>query len=337
MAVQVTRRTLALGLAAAAGMPSLAHAQSGKSLTIYVGFAAGGAVDLYARLVGKYMALDLGLAGAVIQNIPGAGSLEAANRLYSAAPKDGLTIGALGRGTITEPLFENANARYIASKFNWIGSPSRENATVLSFGNSKFRTLDDLRKSEMKVGATGPGAEGYSFSRVLNEVLGTKLRPILGYTGSADILQALERGEIDGSAGLSWAAAIRGTHPHWVRDKLVNPILQLGLAPFEELAAAPRVMDLIEKPADKQLYSIFSLRLEYAFPFVAPPGVSDADVARLRASFDRALKNPEFLGEAAKIALDVNPLSGEQMTVLVDSIYKSDPGTLQRAAAVMKP
>ena len=337
MAVQLTRRTLALGLAAAAGMPTVTAAQSGKSLTIYVGFAAGGAVDLYARLVGKYMAQEMGLASAIVQNMPGAGSLEAANRLYSSAPKDGLTIGVLGRGIVTEPLFENANARYIPSKFNWIGSPSRENATVLSFGNSKFRTLDDLLKSEMKVGATGPGAEGYSFSRVLNAVLGTKLRPILGYTGSADILQALERGEIDGSAGLSWAAAIRGTHPHWVRDKLVNPILQLGLAPFEELAATPRVMDLIETPADKQLYSIFSLRLEYAFPFIAPPGVSDADVTRLRTSFDKAMKNPEFLAEAAKMALDVNPLSGEQMTVLIDNIFKSDPATLQRAAAIMKP
>ena len=337
MAVKWTRRSLVLGLAATAGLPSVAHAQSGKSLTIYVGFAAGGAVDLYARLVGKYMAQEMGLAGAIVQNIPGAGSIEAANRLFNAAPKDGLTIGALGRGIVTEPLFENANARYIAAKFNWIGSPSRENATVLSFGNSKFRSLDDLRKFEMKVGATGPGAEGYSFSRVLNEVLGTKLRPILGYTGSADILQALERGEIDGSAGLSWAAAIRGTHPHWVRDKLVNPILQLGQAPFAELEAAPRVMDLIEKPADKQLYAIFASRLDYAFPFVAPPGVAEADVAKLRASFDKAVKNPEFLSEAAKIALDVNPLSGEQMTVLIDNIFKSDPATLQRAASIMKP
>ena len=122
-----------------------------------------------------------------------------------------------------------------------------------------------------------------------------------------------------------------------MRDKLVNPILHLGLAPFEELAATPRVMDLIETPADKQLYSIFSLRLEYAFPFIAPPGVSDADVTRLRASFDKAVKNPEFLAEAAKMALDVNPLSGEHMTVLIDNIFKSDPATLQRAAAIMKP
>lgn len=337
MAVQMTRRVLAMGLAAAAGLPSVARAQSSKSLTIYVGFAAGGAVDLYARLVGKFMAQELGLASAIVQNMPGAGSIEAANRLYNSAPKDGLTIGVLGRGIVTEPLFENANARYVPAKFNWIGSPSRENATVLSFGNSKFRTLDDLRKFEMKVGATGPGAEGYSFSRVLNAVLGTKLRPILGYTGSADILQALERGEIDGSAGLSWAAAIRGTHPHWVRDKLVHPILQLGQAPFAELEGVPRVIDLIQNPADKQLYAIFSSRLEYAFPFIAPPGVAEADVAKLRASFDRAMKNPEFLGEAAKMALDVNPLSGEQMTALIDNIFKSDPATLQRAAAIMKP
>ena len=158
MAVKWTRRSLVLGLAATAGLPSVARAQSGKSLTIYVGFAAGGAVDLYARLVGKYMAQEMGLAGAIVQNIPGAGSIEAANRLFNAAPKDGLTIGALGRGIVTEPLFENANARYIAAKFNWIGSPSRENATVLSFGNSKFRSLDDLRKFEMKVGATKSSA-----------------------------------------------------------------------------------------------------------------------------------------------------------------------------------
>jgi hypothetical protein len=122
-----------------------------------------------------------------------------------------------------------------------------------------------------------------------------------------------------------------------VRDKLVHPILQLGQAPFAELEGAPRVMDLIENPADKQLYSIFSSRLEYAFPFIAPPGVSDADVARLRAGFDRAMKNPDFLAEAAKIALDVNPLSGEQMTGLIDNIFRSDPATLQRAAAIMKP
>ena len=202
-------------------------------------------------------------------------------------------------------------------------------------------TSEDLptfgRPTIANFGATAPGAEGYSFARVLNETLGAKLKPILGYTGSADILQALERGEVEGSVGLSWSAAVKSSHPHWVRDGLIHPLLQLGQVDTPDLAGVPRAGDLITSPADKELYSIFSSRLDFAFPFATPPGVPDVEVARLRKSFDAAMTNPQFLEEAKKMSLDINPLSGAQMAEMVERLYKSDPATIRRAIAVMKP
>jgi tripartite-type tricarboxylate transporter receptor subunit TctC len=316
---------------------AVAQIEKDKPLTIMVGYAAGGANDIYARLLGRYIVRSIGASSLIVQNLPGAGSIEAANRLYNSAPRDGLTIGALGRGIVTEPLFGNANARYDALRFNWLGSVARETATVFSFRSTKFTNLSDIQANEMTVGATGAGGEGFAFARLLNETLGTKLKPVLGYKGSADILQAVERGEVDGSAGLSWGAAVSSARPHWIRDRDITVLLNLGRLTPSELSSVPNAFSVIKKPEDQRLYSLFAARLDYAFPFVAPPNVNATVVERLRQAFDEAVKDPGFLEEAKRAMLEVDPLSGQEMTDIIKTLYETDRSIIERAMVILKP
>jgi tripartite-type tricarboxylate transporter receptor subunit TctC len=248
-----------------------------------------------------------------------------------------MTIGALGRGIVTEPLLGNANARYEPLKFNWLGSVARETATVFSFRSEAFKTLSDIQTKEMTVGATAAGSEGYAFARLLNDTIGTKLKPVLGYKGSADILQAVERGEVDGSAGLSWGAAVKSARPHWIKNGDITVLLNLGKLSPSDLSGAPRVFDLIKKPEDQKLYALFAARLDYAFPFMAPPGVNPDAVGNLRRAFDYAVKEPNFLDEARRASLEVDPLNAQEVTDIIKALYATDRSVIDRAIAIMKP
>jgi len=316
---------------------AIAQIERDKPLTIMVGYAAGGANDIYARLLGRYIVRSISASNLVVQNIPGAGSIEAANRLYNSAPRDGFTIGALGRGIVTEPLFGNSNARYDVLRFNWLGSVARETATVFSFRSTKFTNLTDIQANEMTVGATGVGGEGYAFARLINETLGTKLKPVLGYKGSADILQAVERGEVDGSAGLSWGAAVSSARPHWVKDRDIKVLLNLGRLTPRELTSVPNAFSVIKNSEDQRLYSLFAARLDYAFPFVAPPNLDATVVDRLRRAFDVAVKDPGFLEEAKRATLEVDPLSGQEMSEIIKTLYETERSIIERAMAILKP
>jgi tripartite-type tricarboxylate transporter receptor subunit TctC len=313
-----------------------ASAQSGKPLTILIGYTPGANYDLQARVLAKHLGKYLSGNPTVIpQNMAGAGSLRVANYLYNVAPKDGSAIGVFGRGIATQPLLDEQGIQFDAQKFNWIGSPAAEISVVISWGTKPFKTVDDLRQREMVVSATGTGADSVVFPYILNGVLGTKMKVVTGYPGSAELLLAVERGEVDGNGGTSWGN-VSTNRPDWLRDKKLNVILQLGTRKHPELNDVPFVMDYAKNEIDKGILELIFSRQTMAYPFAAPPDVPAERVQELRRAFDSVMADPAYLEDAKRHSLDVDPASGAEIETLVRRVYSSPAEVLARAKAALE-
>jgi tripartite-type tricarboxylate transporter receptor subunit TctC len=311
---------------------TLADAQP---VTMIIGYPPGASYDIYARTFARHLSKHLpGNPTVVIQNMPGAGSLALANHLYNVAPKDGTTIGMFARGLAMQPLLDNKGIQYDAQKLTWVGSLTSEISTVVSWHSKPFKTVEDVRNREMIVAASGSGADSVIFPYILNGVLGTKFRVVTGYPGNAAMLLAVERGEADGNAGTSWSG-LTSFKPDWIRDKKVNIIVQLGSRKHPDLADVPLVMDLAKTDADRGVLELIFARQQMAYPVVAPPGLPAARVQALRQTFDAVLKDPEYMADARRQNLEVDPAQGAEIEALVRKIYASPPEVVARAIAAI--
>jgi tripartite-type tricarboxylate transporter receptor subunit TctC len=338
------RKTAAIlgGLAASAVSTAGAGAQSVETfykahpITISVGFSAGGGYDLAARTVGRYInAYIPGTPNVVIQNMPGAGSLKSINYIYNVAPKDGSQLAVFSRGIAVEPLLGDDAAHFDPSRLNWIGSPSKETNVVFAWATKAFKSFQDTIDKPMVVSTTGSGADTATFPLVLNSVFQTQFKLVTGYPGAAQTLLAVERGEVDGQAGLSWGY-IKASKESWIREKKIDVLLQLALEKHRDLPDVPLVMDLVKNEPDRQLLELFLSRLPMAWPFAAPPDVPQERVAALRRAFDETMKDAAFVVEANKQSLEVEPMTGEAIAVLMKRVYASSPAVVERARAIVE-
>ena len=303
----------------------------GKTITIYIGYAPGGGYGTYARTVGRHIGRHIpGNPGTVAKNRPGAGSLKLANELYNTLPKDGTAIGTIGRGIPMEPLFGTKEAKFDPSKFNWLGSANNEVSVCVSWHKSPIKTLNDFLTKEMIVGGTGPGADTDTFPKVLNNVIGTKLKLVTGYPGGNNINLAIERGEVQGRCGWSWSS-VKSTRAQWLRDKKINVLLQMSTAKHPEMPDVPFVMDLAKTEKDRKVLKLVFARQAWGRPFVAPPGVPADRVKALQAAFMATMKDPKFLEDAKKQKLEIAPISGAEIGRLMVALYAS-PKDLVEAA-----
>src|SRR5262245_29054894 len=309
---------------------------SAETVNVLVGFPPGAAYDIYMRTLARHLSKHLpGHPNVIAQNMAGAGSLRAANFLYNAAPKDGSTIGMFARGMAMQPLLDDQGVQYDARKFNWLGSLGTDVSMVLSWHTRPFKTIDDVRQKEMIVAATGSGADSVIFPYILNGVLGTKFKVVTGYPGANDFLLAVERGEADGTAGVSWSSIIAG-RPEWIRDHKVNILVQLGLKKNPELGAAPLVLELAKNSSDKGVLELIFARQEMAYPVVAPPGTPAERVEVLRQAFDATMKDPDYLADARKQTLETDAVKGADIAALVNRLYASPPEVIARAKQAME-
>src|SRR3954465_14531350 len=234
---------LSSATAAAAGA-DVADFYRGKNLRILVGYGPGTGYDVYARLLARHLSKHLaGQPRMVIQNMRGAASLTMANYLYNVAPRDGTAIGLPARGLFIEPLFGNENAKFEARKYSWIGSMSRDAALCFSWHTSGIATIDDAKKREGLVGSSGVNGSSHQFPMLVNALLGTKFKPLLGYVDSAGVGLAMERGELEGYCSFTWGS-IKSARPKWIEDKQIRNLLQLTLTKHPELPDVPMVLDL---------------------------------------------------------------------------------------------
>ncbi len=326
----------ALCCALALGIPGSGLAQTPGAeprLTLVVGYTSGAIYDTYARLVARHLGRHLpGSPTVVVQNMPGAGSLRSANYIYNVAPKDGSTIGLFARGMAMQALLDPQGVQYDALKFNWLGSTSRETSVVLSSAASPFRVIEDAQKHEMVVSASGSGADSMIFPAILNGVIGTKFKIVTGYPGNAEMLLAVERGEAHGNAGTSWVSLV-ALKPDWIREKRINVLLQLATKKHPDLPQVPLAYELARSNSDRRVLDLIFSRLALAYPFVAPPGLPPERLATLRTAFEATMRDPEFLGDARRQNLDIDPVGGEEIGSIVRQAFANPEDVIKRAQA----
>jgi tripartite-type tricarboxylate transporter receptor subunit TctC len=300
----------------------------GQNLRILVGYGPGTGYDVYARVLGRHIARHVpGEPTVVIQNMPGAASLTMTNNLYNVAPRDGLTIGAPARGLLIEPLFGNTNARYDGRKFTWIGSMNREVATCLSWQGTGFARIDDVQNREMLVGATGNVSPSFLFPQIMNALIGTHFKVVLGYPDSGAVGLAMERGELHGYCSFSWGS-IKSAHKDWLDSKRITIMVQLSLSKTPELAGVPSIMDYAKDDATRQAFELVFADQEMARPIGGPPDIPADRAQALRAAFDATMKDQAFLADAARTGVDIDPIDGAAVEALLQRLYKASPSAI---------
>lgn len=327
--------TLAITLPSLAGAETVEQFYKGKTVELYIGYSAGGGYDVYARLLARYIGKHIpGNPTVVPKNMTGAGSLLLANWLYNVGPKDGTAFGAIGRGTAFDPIFGLKGSQYDATKFNWIGSMNNEVSVCVSWYDSGIKTVEDLEHKELVVGGTGKSADTDQFPRLMNGVLGTKMRVISGYPGGNDVGLAMERGEVKGRCGWSWSS-VKSTHQKWLDEKKINILVQLALSKHPDLPNVPLVVDLAKNDEQRQILRLFFARQVMGRPFLAPPGVPADRVAALRKAFMDALTDKDLVADAEKAKLEINPVSGDDVQKLVEESYATPKAVSEKAAKLL--
>lgn len=334
----------ALAIALLALCPaSIGYAQApadfyrGKTIDLMIGYSVGGGYDVYARLIARHLGKHIpGNPTVTPKNMEGAGSLRLANWLYNVAPKDGLVFGTIGRGTGFDPLLGGKTAQFDGTKFNWIGSANDEvSVCVVWNGRGKVTKFDDLLTQELSVGGTGAAADTDQFPRIINGVLGTKMKIITGYPGGNEVNLAMERGEVDGRCGWSWSS-VKSTRASWVSEKKITILMQLSLAKHPDLPDVPLIVDLAKNDEQRQILKLIFSRQPLGRPYLAPPGVPADRVAALRKAFTDTMADKEFLAEADKAQLEITPIAGDAVQKLVAEIYQTPPAVVQRAADILR-
>jgi len=329
---------MALSLAVLAGMRPGAAADSvetfykGKTLQLLIGFGAGGGYDLYGRAVAHHIGRFIpGNPAIVPQNMAGAGSVRAASFLYNAAPKDGTVIGTFSRGVVVDTLIGADKAPFDAQNFGWLGSVTNE-VSVCGFSRaSGIRTFDDMLSKPSTVGGSGAADDLAVYPNVLRNVFGAKLKLITGYPGTADILLAVERGELGGLCGWSWSTLKSRSKPLYDSKEIKIP-LQLGLEPHEDLPNVPLVVALTKDPVKSAILRLVFSRQTMARPFAAPPAIPEERLRALRAAFDATMRDKDFLAEAQQLDLEVRPVSGAEIDTLVANLAAT-PAEIRKLAA----
>jgi tripartite-type tricarboxylate transporter receptor subunit TctC len=309
---------------------------AGKQIKFVIGSAGGGGYESYSRLLIPYLSRHLpGHPLFIIQEMPGAAGMVAANYLYNIARHDGSEIGMVGRGVGIQPLLDPKDKapRYVAAKFNWIGTPQQEVGLVFMRLPSPIATMADLKSRELIVSGTTSAAAPSYYPRLMNTLLGTRFKVVEGYKSSQEALLALERGEVDGHCSGSSSATLRARMEPLVSAGKVKIIAQLGREKDPDYPDVPLILDLAATAADRQVLELAFAQQVMAWPVVAPPGLPADRIKALRDAFEATMRDPDFLAEAARQKLIINPVSGEKIASLIDRIYAMPKDVLDRVAA----
>ena len=325
---------VALACFACTALP--AHAQSaeefykGKTINVVIGFSVGGGYDLYARHLARHIGKHIpGNPTVVPQNMPGAGSLKAANYLFTAAPKDGTTIGTFARTTGINPLLDSG-ATFDSRQFGWLGSVTDDVSLCVSWNATPIKTWQDFISKPSTMGGQGPSSEPDMFARLFKNVFGAPIKLVAGYPGTNEIALAMERGEVDGLCGISWST-VKSRHAQWLKEKKIDLLVQASFKKVPELNDVPLAMDETKDKEKLQILKLILAAQQMARPFAAPPGIPPERKAILVKAFDETMKDPDYLADAKKLDLDVNPVSGKELDELLAELYATPKDVVKRA------
>jgi len=332
----IRRFVVACSIALAAGMAAQAQDDPaefyrGKRLQLQVGSAAGTGYDIIARVIARFMPRHVpGNPAIVVQNLAGAGSIRLATSLATVGPFDGTTFGLAINGLPTAPLLQPDAAKFDPARFNWLGSTNREIQVATVWHTAPATTLEELKTKELLVGATTPGTATMDFPAIANSVLGLKFKIVPGYEGTAQINVAMERGEVHGNAGIGWVS-VKTQSLAWLNEGKIKIPVQFGFERHPDLPNVPTAYSLATTEAQRQALALIFARQEYGRPFLAPPGVPPARINALRRAFDATMKDKDFLAEADKLKLEIEPMTGEIVQDMVAKLAATPPEVVQAA------
>ena len=310
-----------------------------RELTFITSSNVGGGYDQYSRLLSRYMTKYLpGNPRFVVQNMLGGGGIRAANFLYNVAPRDGSVVALIDRGMPTAPLLygDKSQTRFEAVKFAWVGSLMRETGMGVIAARSRVKSIEDAKIHQIHFGATGPETDPAMYARLVNELVGTKIRVINGYKGQPEEFQAVERGELDGLFMSGWSGPGRA----YVRDQMSRDQMRLlvQMAPTRdpEHKDTPTLLDLVSAPEDRAIVELQLNRVAIGRPVIGPPEIPADRVAMLRAAFSKAVDDPEFLKEAALQRLAIDPMNGDEAQLTINRLYQAPASVLDRMRKIVQ-
>jgi tripartite-type tricarboxylate transporter receptor subunit TctC len=317
-----------------------ARAQS--QVAVLIGTTPGGGYDVYARALARHIGRYLpGHPTVLAKNVPGAGGLTLANYMYSRAPADGSELATVQNGLPFEKLFqtlspEGRNALFDATKFGWVGSITQTVFVTVTWHTAPVKTLKDAVTRQAVLGASATSSDSYVLAMLTNRLLDTKFKVVHGYAGAAEVDLAVENGEVEGEAGKDWTTLI-STRPQWVKDGKINILVQLGMQPHPDLKDVPMAIDLAKTSEDRSIMELIFAKFGMSRPFFVPPGVLPQRLDALRRAFDATMRDESFLADAKRLGMEINPVRGENVQVLVKQIMETPAALAQRARDVLKP
>ena len=325
---QETARALAAAGIVLGSLVGAAAAQenfyTAKVVTLHIGYDVGGGYDVAGRVVARHLGTHLpGQPTIVVKNMPGAGSMRLANYLYSAAPRDGTEIGAVGREIPIASLLGTEAARFKSDEFGWIGSISKEGAVCVASNLSPVKSAEDLFKNKLEfiVGGTTGESLTVGLPHILNNLAITNIKVIPGYPGTDAILLAMERGEVHGLCYMT-LSTLRTKHSHALQEGRVKILLEISLETKSSRPDVPLITDYIKGEEGLQILKVHLASTQWVRPFVAPPGLPPERLAQLRAAFKKMTDDPEFKKDVERMKLDLDALDGAEMAGMIRDLNR---------------
>jgi tripartite-type tricarboxylate transporter receptor subunit TctC len=323
---------------AAALAASVEEFYKGKTIQFIVGGSAGGGYDTYTRLIARHFAQYVpGKPSTVVQNMPGAAMLISANYVFNSAPRDGTVIGHWSGPLILQHMMGNPAVQFEGRKFGWLGMPTADSLVCILTERSGIKTAEEWRKAKtrVKLGAIGPGTSGTDDTKILAAATGFPLQLIEGYKGTADIRVAAETGEVDGTCSFGWQSA-KVTWANALKAKHVHVVLQTMMESHPELKGIPLAVDYASTDEGKKLLRIASELYGKQRLYSLPPQVPEQRVRTLQKAFVATMKDPQFLAEAEKAKLEIDPIDGAGIEKMVNGLYEIEPAIVNRVKQILE-
>ncbi|MGH6767983.1 MAG: Bug family tripartite tricarboxylate transporter substrate binding protein [Xanthobacteraceae bacterium] len=310
----------------------------GKQIRFIIRSNVGGTYDLYGRLVSRHMPRHIpGNPTMLPINMGGGGGIKAANYVAEIAPRDGTILTLVSQGlAVDQGLGLNPSFKADLRTFNWIGNLTSAGQVVVMWHTSPTKTLADAMKRETVIGTTGAGSSAVQIGAVLVNVIGAKIKLIVGYPDAHGVNLAMERGEVEGRSSSPWPSYYAAT-PHYVTDKLIVPLVQVGVTKEPELPHIPLLRDLAKTPEQREILDFLSQSVTIGRPVATTPGTPPARVAALRKAFDAMLNDPAFIADAKKQRLELRAMNGGELAGLVRSVIETPAGTREKVKLAIQP
>jgi tripartite-type tricarboxylate transporter receptor subunit TctC len=303
-------------------------------IELLIGATTGNDFDMRGRMLARYMGQHIpGHPNIIVRNMPGGGGIVAMNHMATRAVRDGTTLHMMFPNMGPLQVTGEPGIAFDLRQFYFIGNTTDSQNVMSAWHLSGVKTIEDAKQKELVLGAT-PGNTGIYYARALNQMIGTKFKVISGYPGGNEINLAMERGEIDGRASITYASW-KSTKPQWLADGLVVHLVQVGHKRHPELPQIPLMHELATNTEDRQVLEFLSASVSIARAVVTTPGVPAERITALRRAFDATIASPELLAEAAKQNMDISPLTGEEAQAISDAIVNAPPKVIERAKAIM--